>query len=107
MLDFGLDVLFKGKNMARLLGGLGVALKISAVSVIISLPLGIQMCIRDRGSAVHGLQEGHRDQNRPGNLHQKSTVLRRKYGAFLFIQTQKKGGSFPQKGKSPPLLIIG
>ena len=41
MLDLGLDVLFKGKNMARLLGGLGVALKISAVSVIISLPLGI------------------------------------------------------------------
>ena len=36
MLDLGLDVLFKGKNMARLLGGLGVALKISAVSVIIS-----------------------------------------------------------------------
>ena len=30
MLDLGLDVLFKGKNMARLLGGLGVALKISA-----------------------------------------------------------------------------
>ena len=41
MLDLGLDVLLKGKNMARLLGGLGVALKISAVSVIISLPLGI------------------------------------------------------------------
>ena len=34
MLDLGLDVLFKGKNMARLLGGLGVALKISAVSVM-------------------------------------------------------------------------
>ena len=28
MLDLGLDVLLKGKNMARLLGGLGVALKI-------------------------------------------------------------------------------
>ena len=41
MPDLGLEVLFKGKNMARLLGGLGVALKISAVSVIISLPLGI------------------------------------------------------------------
>ena len=35
---------------------------------------------------MHGLQEGHRDQNRPGNLHQKSTVLRRKYGAFLFAE---------------------
>ncbi len=32
MLDLGLDVLFKGKNMARLPGGLGVALKISAAS---------------------------------------------------------------------------
>ena len=41
MLDLGLDVLFKGKNLARLLGGLGVALKISATSVLISLPLGI------------------------------------------------------------------
>ena len=41
MLDLGLDVLFKGKNMIRLLGGLGVALKISLVSVLISLPLGI------------------------------------------------------------------
>ena len=28
MLDLGLDVLFKGKNMVRLMGGLGVALKI-------------------------------------------------------------------------------
>ena len=35
---------------------------------------------------MHGLQEGHRDQNRPGNLHQRSTVLRRKYGAFLFAE---------------------
>ena len=41
MPDLGLEVLFKGKNLIRLLGGLGVALKISAVSVLISLPLGI------------------------------------------------------------------
>ena len=48
MLDLGLDVLFKGKNLARLLGGLGVALKISMTAVLISLlsvavsiPLGI------------------------------------------------------------------
>ena len=41
MPDLGLEVLFKGKNLARLLGGLGVALKISATSVLISLPLGI------------------------------------------------------------------
>ena len=41
MLDLGLDVLFKGKNMARLLGGLWVALRISLLSVAISIPLGI------------------------------------------------------------------
>ena len=41
MPNLGLEVLLKGKNMVRLLGGLGVALKISAVSVLLSLPLGI------------------------------------------------------------------
>ena len=41
MLDLGRDVLFKGKNMARLLGGLWVALRISLLSVAISIPLGI------------------------------------------------------------------
>jgi len=41
MPDLGLDVIFKGKNAARLLRGLGVALRISLISVIISIPLGI------------------------------------------------------------------
>uniref|UniRef100_UPI003FEF44AF amino acid ABC transporter permease n=1 Tax=Gemmiger formicilis TaxID=745368 RepID=UPI003FEF44AF len=41
MPDLGLDVLLKGKNMARLLGGLCVALRISLLSVAISIPLGI------------------------------------------------------------------
>lgn len=41
MLDLGLDVLLKGKNMARILGGLWVALKISLVAIVISIPLGI------------------------------------------------------------------
>lgn len=41
MLDLGLEVLFKGNNMLRLLGGLWVALKISLLSVGISIPLGI------------------------------------------------------------------
>ena len=41
MPDLGLDVLFKGKNMIRLLGGLWVAVKISLISVAISIPLGI------------------------------------------------------------------
>lgn len=41
MPDLGLEVLFKGKNMLRLLGGLGVALKISLIAVAISIPLGL------------------------------------------------------------------
>lgn len=38
---FGFDVLFKGSNMIRLLEGLGVALKISIISVVISIVLGV------------------------------------------------------------------
>lgn len=41
MPDLGLEVLWKGKNVARLLGGLWVALRISLISVAISIPLGI------------------------------------------------------------------
>ena len=41
MPNLGLEVLFKGSNFARLLGGLGVALEISMISVLISIPLGI------------------------------------------------------------------
>ena len=41
MPDLGLEVLLKGQNMVRLLGGLGVALKISLISVLISIPAGI------------------------------------------------------------------
>lgn len=41
MLDLGLDVLLKGSNMARLLGGLWVAVKISLISIGISIPFGI------------------------------------------------------------------
>ena len=41
MTDLGIDVLFKGTNMLRLLQGLWVAMKISIVSILISMPLGI------------------------------------------------------------------
>lgn len=41
MPDLGLDVIFKGKNAIRLIGGLGIALRISLISVLISIPLGI------------------------------------------------------------------
>lgn len=40
MPDLGLEVLLKGQNFARLLGGLGVALKISILSILISIVLG-------------------------------------------------------------------
>lgn len=45
MPDLGLDVLFKGKNMIRLLGGLWVAVEISLISVLLSIPLGILLGI--------------------------------------------------------------
>lgn len=39
--QLGFDVLLKGSNMARLFGGLGVALRISLISVVISIAAGI------------------------------------------------------------------
>lgn len=45
MPDLGLDVLLKGKNMIRLLGGLWVAVEISLISVVLSIPLGILLGI--------------------------------------------------------------
>ena len=41
MPDLGLEVLIKGRNFIRLLEGLGVALRISLISVIISILAGI------------------------------------------------------------------
>lgn len=41
MPDLGLDVLLKGNNMIRLLQGMWVALEISLISIVISMPLGI------------------------------------------------------------------
>ena len=37
----GIEVIFKGKNLLRLLQGLGTALEISLVAVLISIPVGI------------------------------------------------------------------
>ena len=45
MPDLGFDVLWKGKNFARLMGGLWVALRISLISVAISIPAGILLGI--------------------------------------------------------------
>ena len=41
MQGLGLEVLLKGKNLARILGGLDAALKVSMISIAISIPLGI------------------------------------------------------------------
>lgn len=45
MPDLGIDVLFKGTNFIRLLGGLWAALEISLISVGLSIPLGILLGI--------------------------------------------------------------
>lgn len=41
MQALGIDILFKGTNLARLAAGLWVALKISLIAVLLSIPLGI------------------------------------------------------------------
>ncbi|MCI8639461.1 MAG: amino acid ABC transporter permease [Coprococcus sp.] len=41
MPDLGIEVLFRGRNLIRILGGLWVALRISLISVAVSFPLGI------------------------------------------------------------------
>lgn len=41
MQDSGISVLFMGKNLLRLLGGLWVTVRISLISVVLSIPLGI------------------------------------------------------------------
>ena len=41
MQDLGIRVLFKGKNLLRLLGGLGVTLELSAASIALSIALGL------------------------------------------------------------------
>lgn len=43
MLNLGIDVLFKGTNFLRLLGGLWIAVRISLISVMISIILGFMM----------------------------------------------------------------
>ena len=44
MQALGLDVLFKGSNLLRLLGGLWKALEISLIAVALSLILGDSRC---------------------------------------------------------------
>ena len=45
---------------------------------------------------MHGLQEGHRDQNRPGNLHQSKKHHTETCGAF-FVKAKRVRASFPRE----------
>lgn len=45
MQGLGIDVLLKGDNLVRMLGGLWIAVKISLFSIVISIPLGILLGI--------------------------------------------------------------
>lgn len=45
MPDLGLEVLMKGNNLSRLLGGLWIAVEISLLSIAFSIPLGILLGI--------------------------------------------------------------
>ena len=51
MPDLGLEVLLKGTNFLRLLSGLWVAIRISLISVIISIPMGTLMGILMTGNS--------------------------------------------------------
>ena len=41
MADLGINVIFEGRNLVRILEGLGVTVGISALSVVLSLVLGV------------------------------------------------------------------
>ncbi len=57
MQSLGLDVLFKGSNFIRLLEGLWVAVRISLISVVLSIVLGIPagMLMTSRSRAIRAL----------------------------------------------------
>jgi polar amino acid transport system permease protein len=57
MLDLGIDVLFKGTNFLRLLQGLWVSVKISLISVAISIVLGliVGVLMTFKNPVLHGV----------------------------------------------------
>ncbi len=57
MQSLGLEVLFKGKNFARLMGGMWAALKISLISIAISMVLGLLLgfLVSRRNRMVRGV----------------------------------------------------
>ena len=65
-----------------------------------------------RESAVHGLQEGHRDQNRPGILHQIRKASHIVWCLFCSYRkpqamlVEEKSRSVETVEKEPPFAII-
>ena len=61
MQSLGLEVLFKGKNFERLMGGMWTALRISLISIAISMALGLLLgFLMSRGNRfVRGLMRGY------------------------------------------------
>ena len=59
MLASALGVLFKGRNLARLLGGLWVTLRLSAVSILLSVALGLALdCLRNISTCNSVVRKG-------------------------------------------------
>ena len=50
MADLGINVIFEGRNLVRILEGLGVTVGISALSVVLSLVLGVFVGLGMRSS---------------------------------------------------------
>ena len=57
MPDLGLEVLLKGSNMLRLLQGLWVALCISLIAVVISIPLGLMIVVLMKRKKLQSMQQ--------------------------------------------------
>ena len=61
MQSLGLEVLFKGKNFARLMGGMWAALQISLISIAISMALGLLLgfLVSRKNRIVRGAMRCH------------------------------------------------
>ena len=59
MADLGINVIFEGRNLVRILEGLGVTVGISALSVVLSLILGVfvGLGMRSRWRALRWLMQ--------------------------------------------------
>lgn len=57
MQDLGIEVLFEGRNLIRLLGGLGVAMKVAVIAILISgvLGIGLGILMTSKYKSIRGL----------------------------------------------------